>query len=498
MKKTLLVVAAVCGASVMMNAEEYVTSGTKQSLTFTKLSEIEASGVKKTGNTFEITKDIKIAETDTLTLENNAVLKLGDKVQILIEGVGNFAPADTATIAGLSADVKAKGLRFSGENAKGSVKHILFETTALLSYAKNGITVENCTFDKANGGMNSTGAVSFGPSVNNVVRNCRFTECTVPAIGSGANITAGVIVEDCYLFDNNTINANKPQINLTTPGENGPTIIRNNKVIGNKRLKVGGISVANMLGLAIGDVVVYGNEIRDHRYGMQLMGGMNVVVKNNKFIDNRYESNPMNGGSALSITDQTDKLSVVLTGNLFQGSIWGITAIGQKNGFKNVNLGKVEDPNAADYNPGNNVFKDNGNFENQYDPTHPYDLYNNSAKTIYAQGNFWSVKEQTKDEIEKVIFHKNDNSALGEVIFMPVGNAGVGSVKADGGVYYDGRTMSIVSDEEVILAELYTMQGAKAASFAGEKIIDVSDMAGGLYIAVVKTESGVKTIKFVK
>ena len=48
-----------------------------------------------------------------------------------------------------------------------------------------------------------------------------------------------------------------------------------------------------------------------------------------------------------------------------------------------------------------------------------YDLYNNSANTVYAQGNRWNVSEQTQEQIETVIYHKHDNSSLGEVIYWP-------------------------------------------------------------------------------
>lgn len=48
-------------------------------------------------------------------------------------------------------------------------------------------------------------------------------------------------------------------------------------------------------------------------------------------------------------------------------------------GGRCVNVGKTEDSNAADYNPGLNVFLNNG-FGGTI-----YDLYNNSANTVYAQ-----------------------------------------------------------------------------------------------------------------
>ena len=77
----------------------------------------------------------------------------------------------------------------------------------------------------------------------------------------------------------------------------------------------------------------------------------------------------------------------------------------------NLNLGNLED--GDNYNPGGNVFINNGNNGVLYD------LYNNSANTVYAQGNTWNVEVQDQESIEGVIYHKNDNSALGEVIFMP-------------------------------------------------------------------------------
>lgn len=500
MKKPLLLFASI-GALALNVSGEYATPGKNQTFTFTKLSEIADTVVKKNGNVFEILQGFTVSETDTLVLENNAVLKLADKVEIKINGFGNFAPADTATIEGMAA--AAKGLYFTGDNACGIVKNVHFETTSIRQFAPQGFLVENCTFNKCNGKAASASALTYGTSKGNVVRNCRFTEGTTSGVSSGANVQTGVIVENCYFYDNVTNNSNRPQINLTTPGNNGPTIVRNNIIIGTKRTKPGGLSVANMLGLPVGEVLIEGNEIRDSRYGMQAMGGMKVTIRNNKLIDNRYDPSPMNGGSGISLYDATEQLDATVTGNYIEGSLWGITAIGpagknEKVGFANINLGKTGDPKAADYNPGGNVFKDNGNDGTNYDKTKPYDLYNNSPKTIYAQGNYWSVAQQTAEEIAKVIYDKADDSKLGEVIYMPAGDAGVEGIEADGGVYFDSKNMRIYSAGMILTADIYTMQGAKAMSVAGVSEIDLANLAKGLYIAVVCTETGVSSVKFVK
>ena len=93
-----------------------------------------------------------------------------------------------------------------------------------------------------------------------------------------------------------------------------------------------------------------------------------------------------------------------------EGGLWGITV---PTGAPNINMGKVEDPTADDYNPGNNTFVNNGNNGVLYD------LFNNGTATIWAQGNTWNVAEQTEELIEEVIYHQVDDPSKGLVIFMP-------------------------------------------------------------------------------
>lgn len=496
MKKLLLIASATAISVISTFAEEYKTPGTKQSYTFTKLSEISESGVTKNGNIFDITKDINISESDTLTLENNATLRLGSGVTIWVSGAGLFCPADTATITRISDADTPKGLRYTGDKVLGIVKKIRFEYNALLSYAKKGITVENCTFYQANGKMNSTGAVSFGKSINNHVNNCRFIECQIPAFGIGGNVEVGIVFENNYLYDNNTKNANKPQINITSPGENGPLIVRNNTLIGTKRTKVGAIFVGNLLGLPMSEVIIEGNTIRDHRYGIAASGPMKLKVVNNMIIDNRYEPTPTKGGEALSMEDGTGQMEAYVEGNRIEGNLWGIVVIpGKSAGPKFINCGKVSDPNAADYNPGNNVFKNNGNDSTVYDASKPYDFVNRSADTVYAQGNFWSVANQTKEEIEKVIVDKNDNSAFGEVIFMPVGDAEVNTINDDTAIIYRNRIIFTGNDNARI--EIYGMGGTKAMDAYGREI-DIAGLANGIYIVKVTTGKDVTTLKMMK
>ena len=202
---------------------------------------------------------------------------------------------------------------------------------------------------------------------------------------------------------------------------------------------MGGIAIANWFGTEGVKVNIEGCTIVDNRYGITTTGFMDIVIKGNTIVNNKFEANPYLGGSGINLSDSYYKQKAVITGNRIERNLWGITVIG----CGDVNLGKTEvDVSAPDYNPGNNVFKDNGNGGT------PYDLYNNSTNTVYAQGNYWSVPVQDAENIETVIFHKNDFPSLGEVIYLPAGNTvGIHSARlekhAPKGIYrVDGSRVS--------------------------------------------------------
>ena len=150
--------------------------------------------------------------------------------------------------------------------------------------------------------MTPTGAISFGSTnAENIIEDCVFIETESGAIGGSANGFAGVTVKGCTFHKCNTGNSNRPVINLTIGGDN-EIVIENNTIYGGKFTMVGGIGVSNMLGLSAANVAkITGNYVQDCRYGFTSIGPMDVTLENNTFINNRYETNAMNGGSGMSL-----------------------------------------------------------------------------------------------------------------------------------------------------------------------------------------------------
>ena len=412
MKKfyAFLVLAAVAAGAM---ADDFVTDGTGNVYTFNALSQIEGTGVTLLDDgSYLVSADFTIAEGDVLQLQNNDVIKMADGVRITLDGDADFAPADTAVVTRDAEGSKPKGFWMMGENGNATLKNVTFEYVGVVfGGANSSLTANNCTFTLHNGKSSSSGALSFNASCGgNVVENCYFIENTLNAIGNGATNPVGIIIRNCLFWHNTTDNRNKPQINLTVGGDYD-VLIADNQVIGGQFTLSGGIGLSNMMGLAHSGInIIENNYIADNRYGITTIGSVDAIIRNNTMIDNCYDPNPNNGGSCVSIYDSSSSANIYMEGNWMEGGLWGITV---PTGAPNINLGKVEDPEAEDYNPGNNTFVNNGNGGELYD------LFNNGTATIWAQGNTWNVAEQTEENIEQVIYHQVDDPSKGLVIFMP-------------------------------------------------------------------------------
>ena len=405
----LLMAAVAVGAM----AQGFVSDGTGNVYTFNSLSQIEGTGVTlQDDGSYLVSADFTISEGDVLQMDNNAIIKMANGVRIYINGDADFAPADTAVVTRDVEGSLPKGFWMLGENGNANLKNVTFEYVGVTFGGENSsLHADNCTFTLYNGKMNSSGALGFNASCdNNIVENCYFIENTLNAIGNGATNPIGITIRNCLFWHNTTDNRNKPQINLTVGGDYN-VLIADNQVIGGQFTMSGGIALSNMMGLAhTGTNIVEYNYIADNRYGITTIGSVDAIIRYNTMIDNHYETNPNNGGSCISVYDSSSSSNIFIEGNWMEGGFWGITIV---TGAPNVNLGKIEDPEADDYNPGNNTFVNNG-FDGAY-----YDVYNNGTADVWAQGNTWNVEVQDEESIEEVIYHQVDDPSKGLVIFMP-------------------------------------------------------------------------------
>lgn len=392
--------------------EVFTTGGEARNYTFGELSELSFSGVEAAGGVFTLTADMIVAEEDTLVLGDGGQVRIAAGVELKILGMVEFTPENSASITAVNA-ADAKPIYFTGEvNGGGKFSNVSISGLPIRCFGKKGITFENCRFTDV--ASTTSGAVNLGGSELVTVSGCEFTENNGPAVSGGANAASALIFKDNNLYKNSKTARNRPQINVTVAGA-GKVEITGNTVVGPGEVTTnGGIAVSNSLGIAgTNSVLIEGNNVSDCRYGITTNGVMDVRIIDNILLNNKWDSNPMNGGSGVSIYNSNGGQKVYMRGNTIRGHLWGITSIGSvaKGTGPALNVGNRTQ--GDDYNPGGNVFSDNGNNDVLYD------LYNNSPMTVYAQGNTWNVATQDETSIEAVIYHRRDDAALGEVIFMP-------------------------------------------------------------------------------
>ncbi len=420
-----------------MQAKEY---------TFATLAAIDGSGVTQKNGEYTLTPH---SETE-LTLDGGGITVSGTELTInegnslkIIDGdVVKFAAKTRLNVNGdISAEVEneaaltatgdgaetAEGIRVYCERAKARFANVRFEYVGIsFGSAQGALIIDNCSFSNHNGKLSSNAVNFTAAGTGNSVTETEFTGCYGGCIASGANTPVGITISNCEFTDNGTSERLLPAINLTCSGDNDIIITDNNVTGRGVVTRAGGIALGNLLSMAVNNTcTVSRNTVKNNSYGITVTGAGNVRITDNEITDNHFISNPMSGGSGINITNPYGTSHAVVSGNRISGHYWGITIIGAND----VNCGKTEDPLAEDYNPGNNVFSDNGNGEAEYAKC---DLANNGTATVYAQGNTWSVAQQTPEQIETCIYHKTDNSSLGEVIFIPANDgSGVESIIKD-------------------------------------------------------------------
>lgn len=455
MKKrlTFCVMAVMACASAFA---QYVTAGDGTTYSLKTLSQhadtqliVHQPGELSSRLTYEMPQSITISEGDTFVMDDDVCLLFAPNTMLTIEGNADFRVQHESRIevaesnepAGSGVCIKsATAVEFEG---------CYFTRAGLELMGTGGVHLTSCGFTQHDG--SSAAAIYFiTAGAESTIEHCTFGGCRKAAIGSAANASQSLTIDNCTFYCNSTDNKNIPQINVTAASQ---LTISNCNLLGSpEHNMVGGIGISNFMGFEA-NVTVSGCTITDNRYGIGTVGPIgHVRIENNTLMNNRYETNPMNGGSGISLYDPYQQTEAVVSGNHIEGSLWGVTIIG----CKDVNLGQPD--NADIDSPGGNVFKDNG-FDGQL-----YDLYNNSTLTVYAQNNTWNVAEQTPAEIEKVVFHKADDDQLGEVIYCPAmtaGDTGLRQWSVDDGL------------ETMDRATVYDLQGRQIVGSSARKKIAI-------------------------
>ena len=84
----------------------------------------------------------------------------------------------------------------------------------------------------------------------------------------------------------------------------------------------GGIAIADLMNTGDTKILLKDNIVKNNRYGYNQQGyNLSSVIVGNQFIDNNNETNPMNGGSGISIFGMNENNKAVLRNNVITGNL---------------------------------------------------------------------------------------------------------------------------------------------------------------------------------
>lgn len=376
-------------------------NGTTYSMTELVAASDGCVGLAEDGS-FRINSDLTISENDNLVIaDNESIVLVKDQVTITIKGSFNCQHHDSYV------EIKTENsehynLRF--ENATNCVLNgIKFKYGGGFMIIESDVTFDDCYFVHANTQSNNA-AVNY-MNCNPVFKGCTFKNNDGAAIASGVNVNGSPTIMDCYFYNNVITNQNLPQINLG-PGAEDTIRIVNNIIEGNHYSMSGGIAITDLMGTGSTKVLLKGNEIKNNRYGYNQQGMViSSLITDNLFIDNDAETDPMNGGSGISIYGYSTDMKAKLRRNTITGNLWGITAIY----YNDIDMGTEDDW-------GYNIIS--GNHNAGYGEDAVFAIYNNSFSDISAIGNYWGTDDET--EVENVIYHYPDlGEGYGTVTYLP-------------------------------------------------------------------------------
>ena len=483
-----------CSVSIMASAQ-YSTPIAGVAWTLDSLVLYSGGVVTGSGSSFAIHEELEISVTDSLFIFNEIQVNVDAGVQIRISGFMETGGDIGPNIRSTNDQDVYEGFRVE-EGAVAIFRNTIFPDGGGFKLISGEVFFEGCEIsNQENISTNSAAIECFtgGPVIN----NCTISFCDGSAISSPANIDCWPSIIGNFISGNNTLNSNRPQINLGPSGSSNAILIQFNTIIGNPFLEqAGGIAVANLLG-GTSNAWIQGNVIDQNRYGIAILGnGITALISDNIITNNAIQNDPILGGSGINLNGNNTS-SAVVAFNLIAGNLWGITVQGD---FQ-LDMGN---PDILADSPGNNEFSNNGNNGDVYA------LYNNTPSPILAVNNCWITgQESTASQVENVIFHATDDGSLGLVDYSPF-QCGIPSEINEETAHKLHVYPNPVTDFLTIeMTDQHSWRSAQLLSMTGNRIsletsevrsgrIDLSLLAKGMYILELDSEAGIYRTTIVK
>lgn len=453
MRKPFYVFLLLFSIAINSKAAVYQTPGTGVNWTLSDLVANSAGIVTFNGTEYLFTDSVTVLAGDVLRIETDATVKFNAQVVLRIYGSLIINPPTGVLFTAADIALPYRGV-WLDLSSGSSFSKLTYEYASSFRLTDSSPSFDQCVF-RFNTGTTllSNSALSLFRS-SPIITNCQFLNNWRAAIQGGSNIENAPKIYNSVFSGNNTSNQNVPQINLGSSGAD------TTKIIGCQIVNPGGIRTGAIGFLPTGTVhtLITQNHIANNRYGISLNGGSNInaMVSYNYIGFNNIENDPNLGGSGIAFGggSSSSHQNSIVTGNTFEGNLWGITILRLSSGVpisgSMPNLGNLANADTSDN--GKNRFINNTNAG-----TPGIDLYNNSADPIFAQGNYWNTN--IPSEVEGKIFHQFDNPALGLVDYgnfvVPVTLVSFDAARENNDVKLSWQTAQELNSDHFVVERSY-------------------------------------------
>ncbi len=388
---------------LFINAQaQIVTDGSGTKYTLQDLATVYPEAVTCTDpGVYHLHENLTLSANDTLFLDATLQqLVLHNELTITIQGVLTSAErTDLLTVTSERENAESASYEWRlEEGSVGLLQQILFEDGKDIFLTDGEFTLRNCEFTGF-----AESAVRM-MNCNPVITGCHFHDNHAAAIQSPANASSSPVITNNILYNNVLDNTNNPQINLGTGGTD-TIVITGNRIEGVASTMSGGIAISNLVGAEqVTQVLLSSNTITHNRYGYTQTGtNISAEILDNIITDNNLETDPMNGGSGISIYGYDVTCYAKIRRNIIAGNLWGVTAVYRY---------QIDMGTASDW--GRNVLYDNANNNELY----AFAMSQYSTLDVTAIGNYWGNNDTAF--AESVILHQHDQSNLGRVEYDPI------------------------------------------------------------------------------
>ncbi len=411
MKKLFLLLALLPAAA----RAQYATPGTGIKWTLPQLAAAPGSNVSPTGTgEYAIGGNLRLSPRDTLIINTNATLKLASLAQVNVDGVLLINPPDSVRITAQNPAAPFHSLWFSGSSAGSRLRKTVVEYGGGIKVVDASLVLDSCVvrFQVARIGTVNTnsGAVSLSGGAARLT-HCRIYGNARSAVLSPANRPTSPVIQDCQILNNDTENANYPQLNLGLGGAT-PIVVERCRIVGRFNM-AGGLALSNLVGGMGTRAIVRNNYLANNRYGVAVLGsGINVTITRNVIENNNTNPNAQTGGSGINIQG-TSTLTGVASRNTLRGNLWGVTmlrtSLTSTVPGPSVSFGNLASADTTDV--GRNLLYNNAN------GGVIYDFYVEMADDVMAQNNDWGSNSAAV--VESHVWHRPDRPALGVLTYQP-------------------------------------------------------------------------------